>query len=129
MPRHPQNKTGGTGKKARVLPQGRLLLCADRDQQVSNFELDWVALEKIGQVDEVVAIFGVGIGDEFVVRKREAEDVAVDDDDCFWRNLIADDVRIQAVKDFFDSLGLAFVDRSRDALVARGVRGIHSVAK
>lgn len=51
-------------------------------------------MEEIGQVDEVVAIFGVGIGDDFVVWEGKTENIAVDYDDCFWRSTIADDVGV-----------------------------------
>lgn len=40
-----------------------------------------VALEEIGEVDEVLARLGVGVGAELIVGEVEAEDIRVDDDD------------------------------------------------
>lgn len=46
-------------------------------------------MEEIWEIDQIVSTFGVGICDDFVVGEVEAEDVAVDYDDCFWGGSIA----------------------------------------
>ena len=66
----------------------------DGDQHVRGLQRDGVAFEEVGQVDEPFAALGVGVGDEFVVGEREAEDVRIDYYDAAGVGAVADYVGV-----------------------------------
>jgi hypothetical protein len=67
VPGHPHNEGWRARKHTCVLLEGRLLRCIDRDQEIGNVEIYGVAFEEVGEVDEILAAFGVTIGDKLVV--------------------------------------------------------------
>jgi len=68
-------------------------------------------------VDEVLAGFSVGIGDELVVGKVEAEDVGVNDEDGARGGGVADGVGVEPVEGRFFALGETGVDCALASLV------------
>ena len=69
----------------------------DGDEHVGELDGQGIAVEEVGEVDEVLAGGGVGVGEELVVGEVEAEDVGVDDDDAARGGAGADGVGWQAV--------------------------------
>lgn len=110
MSRQPQEKARCTRHQSREFSQGRLFRRVNREHHIGYLERDGVALEEIGHVDQPLATFCIGIGNELVVGEWEAEYVRVHDDDPARVGSVADHVGVEAVQCFFFALGLAGVD-------------------
>lgn len=89
-----------------------MLLGVHGDQDVADAEWDGVAFEEVGHVDEVLAGFGVGVGDEFVVDEAVGEDIGVEDDDRAGVGAVAGDVGLEAVEGLDGAFGFADVNRA-----------------
>lgn len=110
MPAHPHDERRHRGEKASVLCKFRLLGRIDRKKDVGDLESDRVTLEEVWEIDEILAAFGVGVCDQLVVGKRQAENVRVDDDGGTRVGAVANHIGVEAVDKFFFALGRALMD-------------------
>lgn len=106
----PEDKARRTRQQPGVLAERRLLGGIDGDESVGEVEFDGVAVEEVGQVHEVLAALGVGVGDDLVVGQAEAEDVGVDDYDGAGVGRVADGIDVEAMEVLYFAFGLALVN-------------------